>query len=194
MSSVPLQLILIRHPEPEVAPGVCYGQWDVGLRDGWERAIDQVATRLEALLEESLEPPPVAIFTSPLRRCRRPAQRLAEHFHRPVREYGDLKELSFGEWEGRAWEDFDGPESRHWAEDFVCRRPPGGESFRELQSRVLATLEQELPPSGPVVMLGHAGPIRALLAKHHQRDLARAMDFEVPYLSLTRLSWDTTDR
>ncbi|HMV17720.1 MAG TPA: phosphoglycerate mutase, partial [Rhodocyclaceae bacterium] len=41
-----MELHLIRHPRPDVAPGVCYGQTDVGLAE----SAAAVAARLRPLL------------------------------------------------------------------------------------------------------------------------------------------------
>lgn len=173
-----LQLQLIRHPEPEVGPGVCYGQLDLPLKPGWERACD-------SLLGEIVRPR--RILTSPLRRCLEPARYLGEHLDCPVTEEPGLRELSFGDWEGRLWEEFDGAESRAWAADYVHRHPPGGESFLELSERVHAALRSEAKTGGSLLVMTHAGPIRALLAHFHDQPLTRAMDFELPYLSVTRI-------
>ena len=64
-----MPLILLRHPQPDVAPGICYGASDLALlRDPASDAV-----RLACDL-----PPVDRIVTSPLGRCRALADALAE--------------------------------------------------------------------------------------------------------------------
>ncbi len=56
-----MELYLIRHPRPEVLPGTCYGQTDLGLAE----SPLAVAERLRPLL-----PGAYALYASPLRRAR----------------------------------------------------------------------------------------------------------------------------
>ena len=83
-----MQLHLIRHPRPDVAPGICYGQTDLGLAE----SAAAVAARLRPLLPESF-----ALHASPLARARL----LAEALGTP-RLDNRLKEIHFGDWRGAA--------------------------------------------------------------------------------------------
>lgn len=121
-----MQLHLIRHPRPAVEPGICYGQTDVGLAE----SATEVAARLRPLLPESF-----ALHASPLARARL----LAEALGAPTLD-DRLKEIHFGEWEGRSFADI-GSAIDDWAEDPLGFRAPGGESPREMAARVLQWLE-----------------------------------------------------
>ncbi len=122
-----MQLHLIRHPRPAVEPGICYGQTDVGLAE----SATEVATRLRPLLPESF-----TLHTSPLARARLLAQELG------TPQVDDrLKEIHFGDWEGRSFADI-GSAIDDWAVDPLGFRAPGGESPREMAARVLAWLEE----------------------------------------------------
>ncbi|WP_288025023.1 alpha-ribazole phosphatase family protein [Thauera sp.] len=161
-----MQLHLIRHPRPAVAPGICYGQTDLGLAE----CPATVAERLRPLLPETF-----ALHTSPLARARL----LAEALGTP-REDDRLKEIHFGDWEGRSFADI-GSAIDDWAADPLGFRAPGGESPREMAARVLAWLEEATgnggqtpisaeigvcPPLPPlpeaVVVVAHGGPLRAI--------------------------------
>ena len=157
-----MQLHLIRHPRPAVEPGICYGQTDLGLAE----SPAAVAERLRPLLPESF-----AQHASPLARARR----LAESLGRP-RLDERLKEIHFGDWEGRSFTDI-GSAIDDWAADPLGFRPPGGESPREMATRVLQWLaEHGLTPRTPdaaglraspplpdaLVVVAHGGPLRAI--------------------------------
>ncbi|RTL32703.1 MAG: phosphoglycerate mutase, partial [Rhodocyclaceae bacterium] len=96
-----MELYLIRHPRPAVAPGICYGQTDLGLA---ESAAD-VAARLRPLL-----PADFALYASPLTRARLLAEALGTPRLEPR-----LKEIHFGEWEGRSYDDIGRAALDAWA-------------------------------------------------------------------------------
>ena len=62
-----MELYLIRHPRPAVAPGICYGQTDLGLAE----SASAVAERLRPLLPQDF-----ALYASPLARARLLAEAL----------------------------------------------------------------------------------------------------------------------
>lgn len=144
-----MELYLIRHPRPAVAPGVCYGQTDLGLA---ESAVE-VAARLRPLL-----PTQFALFSSPLARARL----LAEALGTPQVD-ARLMEIHFGEWEGRRYDDIGQAALDAWADAPLDFAPPGGESPRQMAARALAFVA-ELRASAPAaaVVVAHGGPLRAL--------------------------------
>lgn len=144
-----MELHLIRHPLPDVAPDVCYGQADVGIR---ENAV-AVAARLRPLLPSHFQ-----LHASPLQRTRQ----LAEQLGTP--RYDErLKEIHFGAWELRPFSEL-GDELEAWAADPFEFRAPGGESANEMAARVQYWLEDLRAsfPLDPVVVVSHGGPLRAL--------------------------------
>lgn len=120
-------LWLLRHPEPEAeAHGRCYGSLDVALSPNGIRQAHAVAN---ALARESL----AAIFTSPRQRCTEAARILAVGRECSVEIVGALRELNFGEFEGRSFDEIAAthPELyRQWMEHPTETQFPGGESFR----------------------------------------------------------------
>ncbi|MGB8054245.1 MAG: alpha-ribazole phosphatase family protein [Azonexus sp.] len=149
-------LHLVRHPEPLVEPGICYGRLDPEAEN---------AGAVAALLSNELTLG-LPVWSSPLRRCRS----LAELLHpRPTFD-ARLTEMNFGLWEGRPWEDIPRHELDAWAADVAGYAPPDGESPRMLQQRALAFVAGLDVPEAVVVT--HAGVIRVLLA--HWRGLPPA--------------------
>ena len=75
-----------------------------------------------------------------------------------------LQEMSFGDWEGRRFDDI-GSAIDAWADDPLVFRAPGCESAREMGARALSWLSdlQAAPPSPePVVVVAHGGPLRVI--------------------------------
>lgn len=142
-------LHLVRHPEPVVAPGICYGRLDISAKNA-----GAVAARLRADLPSGLP-----VWTSPLQRCRELAELLLPH---PAID-DRLTEMNFGLWEGRPWDAIPRAELDAWAADVGGYAPPGGESPLALQRRALAFVAGLDAPESVIVT--HAGVIRVLLAR-----------------------------
>jgi probable phosphoglycerate mutase len=81
-----------------------------------------------------------------------------------------LRECSFGDWEGLSRSEVlargaeDARLLENWEHDAACA-PPAGESFADLQKRVLSLVEQLcLRHAGEtLVLVSHVGPIKVLL-------------------------------
>ncbi|WP_207062760.1 histidine phosphatase family protein [Motiliproteus sp. SC1-56] len=109
-------------------------------------------------------------FTSPLQRARQTAALLGIEAPRLAPALG---EMDWGEWEGERL-----PELRQRLGAAMARaeargldlQPPGGESPRAVQARVLAWLEKQ---SGQLGAVTHKGVIRALLSVALQWDMRR---------------------
>jgi alpha-ribazole phosphatase len=172
-----MELILLRHPAPAIDADICYGRADLTLQPGLEDP-----RRLP-------EPPPpfATLVTSPLRRCRRLAERLGAERDTPVRVDPRLAEMDFGRWELRRWQEIDRAEVDAWARDFEHGRPHGGETVAELRARVAAALEAARTERAPMLWVTHGGVIRAvcgLLGAHAEwetrLDFGRSLRLEVP--------------
>jgi len=108
-----------------------------------------------------------AIVASPLRRAKLTAQEVARATGAPVRVDGDLRETDFGQWEGltfaearQTWPE----EMREWLAS-ADAAPPGGESFAEVDRRVMAALDRLLAryAATTVLVVSHVTPIKTLV-------------------------------
>lgn len=172
-----MELNLIRHPRPATEPDVCIGQLDVECAAGWEAH----AERLVRVM-----PPPQRVYTSPSRRCRVLAERLASGHRLKAQADARLLELNFGDWEGRRWSDI-GHGAAAAGSDSLSLAPPGGETWGELLARVedfLAALPRSLEQ---VAIVTHSGPVRAALVNCLGLPAAAGTRFDVGYGRLTRL-------
>ena len=143
-----MRLFLIRHPRPQVAADVCYGQSDVALAE--EAAT--VAARLKPLLPE------VPVYSSPLSRCRL----LAESLH-PAPVCDDrLREIHFGAWEMQTWDAIGRPAVDAWVADPLHYAGHGGESVATLRRRAAACAEEIAARHEAAVLVIHAGVMKAL--------------------------------
>ena len=170
-------LYLIRHTAPDIAPGHCYGQLDVGLAQSFTREAQDTLHWL---------PPVGLVVASPLQRAHRLGELLAQEHRCPLHNDSRLMEKHFGAWEGRAWDDIPRPELDAWAANLEGYAPPGGESARQLLSRVEDFLQDiARTPQQSVAVVSHAGSIRAMLALLGDAPLARVVEWQVEYGSVT---------
>lgn len=97
------------------------------------------------------------IISSPMRRASETSDIVNGFLRLSVSYEPDLREVSFGDEEGKA------PES--WFSEWVAGRytPPNGESFAALAARVGAVLYRVLPAhAGPLLIVAHGGVLRAI--------------------------------
>lgn len=148
-------LTLLRHTTPKVEPGTCYGQLDLDLAESFNEEFTAVASSLSGADR---------IISSPLKRCRRLADFLAERYGIAKTFDDRLQEMHFGAWEGKLWCDIPRIELDTWAADFMNARPHGGESVADLHTRTAAALQELRASPGRTLIVTHAGVIKAALA------------------------------
>ncbi len=107
-------------------------------------------------------------LTSPLARARQTAALLRPGPEpAPVRPVPALIEMHWGAWEGRRLDELraeGGPAMAEAEARGLDFRPPGGESPREVQRRLLPLLESLAAAGRPTIAVSHKGVIRALYA------------------------------
>ncbi|OIN92997.1 MAG: phosphoglycerate kinase [Comamonadaceae bacterium CG1_02_60_18] len=150
------QLWLVRHAQPLVACGVCYGALDV--------AADGAATLQAAHELASALPCGLRVHTSPLQRCKRLAQTLQGlrpdlTLHIEPR----LAEMNFGCHEGQRWDQIERAALDAWTADFWQHRFGGAESVSTLMQRVAALWDAAVQRGQPCVWVTHAGVIRSAM-------------------------------
>jgi alpha-ribazole phosphatase len=103
------------------------------------------------------------VFASPLRRTVETALLLVDALV-PLDVCEELKERSFGRWEGKGFRDIglDFPEElREWERDPLRFTPPGGESFEQVLKRVARFWERlKTMGEGRYLVVTHAGVLR----------------------------------
>lgn len=173
-----MDIYLIRHTRTATETGLCYGQTDVALADSF---VDDAAALRGKLPDLSADCP---VFSSPLSRC----SQLAEMLSTQVIADERLLELNFGAWEGRRFDAIDAETLKQWSDHFVDRAPPNGESFNDLCRRIGAFWQELLQqPHEQVLIVTHAGAIRALLAHVLNLPPANAFQLRVDPGSLHKL-------
>jgi alpha-ribazole phosphatase len=176
-----MDIYLIRHTKTDTLKGLCYGQSDVALADSFLEEASLLQQKLPKLKPNSL------VFSSPLTRCVQLAGRLSDKVTIDAR----LSELDFGDWEYRRFDDIDIDVLQQWTDNFVHVAPPNGESFIDLCQRAGSFWQDVVhgmhPASEKILIITHAGVIRALLAHILKLPPANAFQFRVDLGSVHKL-------
>jgi broad specificity phosphatase PhoE len=136
---------------------------------------------------------PAAIQSSPQRRAQQSASILAWHFGLSVEIVREVDEIDYGEWTSLTFADLEGdPRWNRWNARRHSGRPPGGESMRALQQRIVHHLEQlrRVQAGGTIVIVSHAEPIRAALLHYSRIPLENFLSVEVDPASVSTLAVD----
>lgn len=130
------------------------------------------------------------IVSSPLSRCVSFASALAERHAIPLQLDERLREMDFGDWEGRTAAELMAtvPDAlaRFW-QDPLHHGPPQGESLLSLRKRVLAAWNEIVDRQRPVLIVTHGGPIRVILDRALDKPPERLMEINVPHAALFSL-------
>ncbi len=108
------------------------------------------------------------IYSSDLQRALQTAVPLAESWKIPVKARTDLREISFGAWEGKKWSEIDTDARRMWSfESSPDLSAPGGETFASFRDRVLRAFSAiTSDANGDVAaVIAHLGVIRTILSE-----------------------------
>jgi len=165
---------LVRHAQPLIAPGICYGALDVPAdADATRQAAQELAQRL---------PINAFVSASPLLRCQQLAQALqAVRPDLSCHTEAGLAEMNFGAWEGQRWDALPPDAFDAWTSDFWRYRVGGGECVADFMARVAQAWDAAAAArlSGVAqVWLTHAGVIRAArLLASGQREVHAAADW-----------------
>ena len=133
------------------------------------------------------------IVSSPLQRTRQTAAIAAASLNLPVEIDEGLAECAFGEWEGLTFSEV----RERWPEELDAWlqsadvKAPGGESFTDVRTRVLAARDRILKVSAgqTVLVVAHVTPIKAMVTDALDAPLHSIYRMELAPCSLTTLSW-----
>ena len=160
--SLPTMILMVRHGRTpttgKVLPGRAKG---LHLSNDGIAEAKRVAERIADLKKVA------AIYASPLERTRETAAPIAKALGLNVVTHKGLLECDFGDWTGASLSSL--MKKKEWTT--VQRAPssfrfPDGESFTEMQTRMVSTLDEirRAHPGKVVVCVSHADPIKAALA------------------------------
>lgn len=137
-----------------------------------ERGLQQAAALGKRLASQRIS----AIYCSDLGRAVETALQVAAPHSLEVIPLQDLREMSFGEWEGLTFREITekyGDMAMKWWSAPLSMRVPGGEGLAELTARVVPAVRDivERHSGDSVAVVCHGGPVRCLVGSVLKMDL-----------------------
>lgn len=174
------RIYLIRHGEITGSEVFRYnGQADVPLT---QKGVDQYHVLAERLKDIQVS----ACYTSDLSRCVLGAEILCGPRNINPRLRKELRELSFGDWEGMALSELAERFPETWKnrmKHFVTFRAPNGENLQDLHDRVIPVIREivETHKGEEVFLVAHGGANRIILLEALGASLSSMFRIEQDY-------------
>lgn len=183
-----VRLLLVRHGETLSNREMRYlGSSDEPLSEAGVEQAERIAAALAPL-------PVDLVYASPLARARETGRKIAAARGVELGIEPRLREQCFGDWEkmtrAEVIERGDSEPLLRWEAD-LGEPPPGGESLRTVQERML-DLAGELAQGHPgawIALVSHVGPIKALLCAALGAPLATARRMFLDSATLSVVDW-----
>ncbi|HLJ53501.1 MAG TPA: histidine phosphatase family protein [Chthonomonadaceae bacterium] len=189
MKTETLRLFVVRHGITDWNRALrMQGHTDIPLNEEGRRQASRIAARLAAL-----DAPLDAVWSSDLSRARDTAEAIAAPYGLPVRCTPLLREIMLGAWEGLSQTEIeargDGELLQRYRDSPAGARPPGGETLEHAWDRMLRVRAEICAefPEGQVVVVGHGGTLRALLAAALDAPVTSMLKFSLVNTSLSIL-------
>jgi ribonuclease H / adenosylcobalamin/alpha-ribazole phosphatase len=185
-------LVVVRHGATELTAEKRFsgglGSSNPGLTDEGRAQVREVADWLTPI-GEAVD----VVVASPVRRTRESAEILAERLGVDLVEEPRFAEMEFGAWDGLTFaevRDRSADEIDAWLGSLDVA-PAGGESFREVEKRVLDGLSHllETHAGQTVVVVSHVTPIKVLVAHAVDAPLSSLFRMELSTASVSVVSF-----
>ncbi len=181
---------IIRHTQPNIAQGVCYGATDLTLADSFETEFLHIIKTLPPDIFAQQTEKPMPIYSSPLQRCAILAHKLAEnlpskHVHFDAR----LQEMNFGDWEMKEWTGIPEDSWKIWKNDWVNMPAPNGESQQMVFDRAVTSVQEIMAhnPNGAFIVT-HYGVMVNILAHFFEIPLKNAFRHEFTFGAILKIT------
>ncbi len=158
----PTTVLLVRHGQTPTTGSVLPGRAPgLHLAEKGVAQAEATAARLAACFEVA------AVYASPLERAQETARPIGRATGNHVRRHKGLLECDFGAWTGKNLKELAKLPEWHTVQRYPSGwRFPDGESFAEMQTRIVSTLQALVAAhqGETLVAVSHADPIKAAVA------------------------------
>lgn len=183
-------IYLVRHGQPDIGAGkrhICLGRKDLPLSHEGEKQAERLARYFTGKTID-------AVFSGPLQRCMRTAEILIQksgHEKLDIQVLPELTEVDTGDWDGLEFSEI----RKNYPMEYEARGKrmgryviPGGESFEMAGARFSEAFDELIGRStGDILIVSHAGVIRAFLCGLLGIDIDEIGTIQIPYASVTIL-------
>jgi len=180
-----MKITFVRHMQTvSNAKGILQGSSDTELS---EFGLEQCKIFVENVDFSDID----VIYSSTLTRAKFLAEMISDKYNKKLINDDRLKEIWLGEWEGLTWKevtvlykDF----LQEWYKDNVNIKAPGGESYKELQERVMTVIKEITNEDWKhVLIVTHGAVIRTILCTIMGMDLQNRNKFMIENGSISQI-------
>ncbi|HWD42082.1 MAG TPA: histidine phosphatase family protein [Fimbriimonas sp.] len=179
-----MRVVLIRHGQTAWnQKNVAIGQTDVDLNEDGLRQLAYLEQRFRGIKFSK-------IYCSDLKRCLLTGEAVSRATGVPLEIRTEVRERSFGDWEGRDYAEVSAELLRMSREQGVPLydvRPPNGESHRDIWNRVRPVVDPLFTAEEDVCIVTHGGTSRVLLSQIICANLDTTFCFKFDNTAVTQL-------
>ncbi len=170
----------LRHTKPYNPNDVCYGQSDFDVAASFESEFPPAIRFLQENCHAT------KLYSSPLQRCYKLAEKASETLGLSIEKSDALKEMHFGDWENVKLSDVPKSQMAAWKADLRGYKFPNGESFHEVDKRIKEFIRSVYEEKAELLFVSHAGVIAAI--EHSICGLPETdfVEASFPYAMVTR--------
>ena len=182
------EIYVVRHGETSFnKKNIVTGHLDPPLTAGSLEEIKRLADKLSGIRFD-------VIFSSDLKRARQTAQILSETLSYPVKlkVSKELKEIDYGTLSGKPKEEVKQDYPRYKKDVHYIH--PSGESFSQLYSRVVPFLKDIASQYQTVLVVTHAGCIRAIYSYCNNKDFQDIIDMKLGHSLILKCVIDSATK
>jgi 2,3-bisphosphoglycerate-dependent phosphoglycerate mutase len=185
----PTRILAIRHGETAwIVDTRIQGHLDIPLNDTGQWQAQRLARALAT--RDAIH----AIYSSDLLRAHDTARAIAAATGAPLATRADLRERSFGAFEGKTYAEIEATwpeESERWRQRDPLWAPQGGESLVQVRARIERTLRELAArhPGEQIVLVAHGGVMDQLYRLATGQDLQAPRTWQLTNTAVNRLLW-----
>lgn len=184
-----MSIFIVRHGHTDWSDDRCQGSIDIELNEEGLQQARLISLRLnECGITE--------VYTSNLRRAFQTADTIAQYIKARLIVNPDLREICFGEWEGKTWREIHprcGRNENEWFDSIINNQVPSGEPYIAFRNRVLKAFKEICKQSSNnCAIVTHAAVIKVLLTAFNP-DIDTKRDISIYGGSISTIVYNTID-
>jgi len=159
------------------------GHTDVGLSTNGKKTVTKLSKSWS-------NDPPAKLYCSDLCRARESAKLVNKNWQLEIIEHIALRELNFGLWENKLWDEAYNSDTEffnHWAENWHLEPTPMGECFEDVVNRCRDWLNTLEFSDSPIVIVAHAGSLRAITSILLDLPASCVFNFEFSHACVSKI-------
>ena len=152
-----MKIYLLRHTTLDIDNDTFYGQSDVDVSENFYKEVKGIKKKIN---KEGIDLNNLKVFVSPLKRCIKLADEIFTGYEKDDR----LKELDFGDWEMKNFNQIPELQIKTWEKNLMNYQIPNGETNSQFFKRLSSFCDDKIRESNDTFIVAHAGSINCIIS------------------------------